>query len=80
LVGSLCGPYTQDGAPRITAAMITIVNNVPQLRITGKDLNPDSQELPVVQVTGGASAECIANSILASGTHTLDTTRLFSMC
>ncbi len=55
--------------PRITAATVTLVNGVPQLSITGKDLNPDPQELPVVQVTGGASSECIASSIRAAGTR-----------
>lgn len=59
----------QDGVPRITAATVTLVNGVPQLSITGKELNPDSQELPVVQVTGGGSSECIARSIRASGTR-----------
>jgi hypothetical protein len=65
------GRGQQDGLPRITAATITLVNGVPQLRITGKDLNPDSQELPVVQVTGGGTTSgCIASSIRASGTQT----------
>jgi hypothetical protein len=56
---------------------ITLVNNVPKLRITGRDLHPDPQELPVVQITGGGggdggSTACIANSIQASGTTTND--------
>jgi hypothetical protein len=65
----------QEAAPRIMGTQVTLVNNVPKLRITGRDLHPDPQELPVVQITGGGgdgggSTACIANSIQASGTTT----------
>jgi hypothetical protein len=39
-----------------------------RLYIQGKDLNPDVQEPPVVQITG-VRTECIASTFQASGTH-----------
>ncbi|ELR11985.1 uncharacterized protein ACA1_318650, partial [Acanthamoeba castellanii str. Neff] len=70
-VTKIASSTVSEGAPRIMGTQITLVNNVPKLRITGRDLHPDPQELPVVQITGGGggdggSTACIANSIQAS--------------
>lgn len=58
----------QDGGPLVKEAYVTIGNNQLTLTINGKDLNPDPQEQPVVQVTG-VRTECIVNTLVVSGTH-----------
>jgi hypothetical protein len=58
----------QDGGPLIKETYITTGANLLKLYINGKDLNPDSQEPPVVQITG-VRTECIASTLQASGTH-----------
>jgi hypothetical protein len=48
-------------------------SNLLKLYINGKDLNPDSQELPKVQITG-LPTECIIGTVQASGTSDDGTT------
>ncbi len=73
-----CAAGAQEGMPRIMAGAVTLVNGVPQLRVTGKDLRPDPQELPVVQITGGGGTACITASLYASCTPTTPTTPTIS--
>ncbi len=51
----------------IKEAFVAAASNLLKLYINGKDLNPDSQELPKVQITG-LPTECIIGTVQASGT------------
>ncbi|ELR20296.1 EGFlike domain containing protein [Acanthamoeba castellanii str. Neff] len=56
------------GGPVIKEALVVAASNLLKLYINGKDLNPDAQDLPRVQITG-LHTECIANTIQDSATQ-----------
>jgi hypothetical protein len=57
----------QPGAPRITSAKIEVTTGSKlELTVVGRELNPDPDEKPVVQIFG-PQMSCVESSMTISG-------------